>query len=86
MGTVVSDIINKTDKQKTPTATHVVEYKQNETATGALAGKEAQTLSVEKWGPLTGGCCLTKCKVNIRNPSKCRSLRKWLLWSQPAFF
>ena len=32
MGTVVSDIINKTDKQKTPTATHVVQYKRKETA------------------------------------------------------
>ena len=38
---------NKTAKKITPTATHVVEYKLNDTQTRALVGKEAQTLSVE---------------------------------------
>ena len=31
VATVVGDIIGKSDKKKTPTATHVVEYKQKET-------------------------------------------------------
>ena len=50
MGTVVSDMMNKTDKARTPSATHVVEYKQKETGTRALVGKEAQTLTAEKYG------------------------------------
>ena len=51
VATVVGDIIGKSDKKKTPTATHVVEYKQKETGLRGLAGKEAQTLTAEKYGP-----------------------------------
>ncbi len=51
VATVVGDVIGKNDKKKTPTATHVVEYKQKETGLRGLAGKEAQTLTAEKYGP-----------------------------------
>ena len=50
IGTVASDIVNKTDKKKTPTATHMIEYKQKETGTRTLVGREAQTLTVEMYG------------------------------------
>ena len=51
VATVVSDAVGKKDKKKTPTATHVVEYKQKETGLRSLVGKEAQTLTVDKYGP-----------------------------------
>ena len=51
VATVVSDAVGKKDKKKTPTATHVVEYKQKETGLRSLVGKEAQTLIVDKYGP-----------------------------------
>ena len=47
VATVVSDAVGKKDKKKTPTATHVVEYKQKETGLRSLVGKEAQTLTVD---------------------------------------
>ena len=37
-------------KKNAPTATHLVEYKERETKTKFLVGKEATELSTEKYG------------------------------------
>ena len=58
---MVGDIIGKSDKKKTPTATHVVEYKQKETGLRGLAGKEDQTLTADLWSHRVVdfvGCCV----------------------------
>ena len=51
VGTVVSSGVSKGWKKKAPTATHLVEYKEKETRTKKLVGKEATELSTEKYGP-----------------------------------
>ena len=67
VGTVISSAVGKSWKKKAPTATHLVEYKEKETRTKKLVGKEATELSTEKYGPgewwlllepspPTGGC------------------------------
>ena len=43
--------VSDKDKKKTPTATHVVEYKLAETKTKALVGNVAYELSVSNYGP-----------------------------------
>ena len=50
IGTVVSSAVGKSWKQSTPTATHLVEYKEKETRTKKLVGKEATELSADKYG------------------------------------
>ena len=52
MGTVVSSAVGKSWKQSTPTATHLVEYKEKETRTKSkkLVGKAATELSADKYG------------------------------------
>ena len=51
VGTVISSAVGKSWKKKAPTATHLVEYKEKETRTKKLVGKEATELSTEKYGP-----------------------------------
>ena len=41
---------HKAWKKNAPTATHVVEYKERDTRTKKLVGKEATELSTEKYG------------------------------------
>ena len=48
MGTVVSSAVGKSWKKDAPTATHLVEYKEKETRTKKLVGKEATELSADK--------------------------------------
>ena len=50
MGTVVSSAVGKLWKKNAPTATHLVEYKERETHTKKLVGKEATELSSAKYG------------------------------------
>ena len=45
------EAVGKGWKKKAPTATHLVEYKEKETRTKKLVGKEATELSTEKYGP-----------------------------------
>ena len=50
VGTVVSSAVGARDKKKTPTATHIVDYKEKETRSKQLVGREATELSTEKYG------------------------------------
>ena len=51
IGTVVNSVVGKGWKKKAPTATHLIEYKEKETKTKKLVGKEATELSSEKYAP-----------------------------------
>ena len=50
VGTVVSSAVGKVWKKNAPTATHLVEYKEKDTKTKKLVGKEATELSPDKYG------------------------------------
>ena len=51
IGTVKYFGVSNKDKETTPTATHVVEYKMAETKTKALVGNVAYELSASNYGP-----------------------------------
>ena len=50
VGTVVSSAIGKAWKKNAPTATHLIEYKEKDTKTKKLVGKEAPELLPDKYG------------------------------------
>ena len=50
VGTVVSSVVGKSWKKTAPRATHLIEYKEKETKTRKLVGKEATELSFENYG------------------------------------